>query len=597
MPSLTIHRPAFLAVFLSIIAISLQLAAPSSIYHELEANQSCRCTAFNSSCWPSAQSWQDFNRSIDGRLIALSPPASPCHDPNFNAQACRTAQQRWGFPFWRADQPGAMQASNWEALGRFTCLINSPRNSTCFQGSVATYAVNATESRHIQAAIALAQARNLRIVIKNTGHDYLGRSTAPGALMIWTHNLREIVYHEKFAPMGCTIRAEDPPAMTIGAGIQWEDLYAAAFNRNHVVVGGGSSSVGGAGGNPMGAGHGPLSPLHGLAADNVLELKLVTADGRLIVANRCQNRDLYWALRGGGGGTFGVVVSLTHRLYPPLTNIVYASYSFVASSRRAFRDLLVRFTELHPSLERAGWSGVFAMSNLTALSMTYLLPNRNWIIDPAERELAEFPLVPAVAPRDPVRRRAGLPRAQLLHHAIARHRWNPLLLASRLIPRATIQSSPNATADAFIAIQDRFPLVSITGIFVAGGSVSRPRNNAVNPAWRRALWHVILGISWMELGDLEEERIAARNVSAANQFLVDLTPGSGAYGNEGDFNEPRWQRTFFGASYPRLLAIKRRADPAGMFRCRHCVGSEIWSEDLNCPAGIAQEDQPLVSSF
>ncbi|XP_024516539.1 uncharacterized FAD-linked oxidoreductase ARB_02478 [Selaginella moellendorffii] len=377
MPSLTIHRPAFLAVFLSIIAISLQLAAPSSIYHELEANQSCRCTAFNSSCWPSAQSWQDFNRSIDGRLIALSPPASPCHDPNFNAQACRTAQQRWGFPFWRADQPGAMQASNWEALGRFTCLINSPRNSTCFQGSVATYAVNATESRHIQAAIALAQARNLRIVIKNTGHDYLGRSTAPGALMIWTHNLREIVYHEKFAPMGCTIRAEDPPAMTIGAGIQWEDLYAAAFNRNHVVVGGGSSSVGGAGGNPMGAGHGPLSPLHGLAADNVLELKLVTADGRLIVANRCQNRDLYWALRGGGGGTFGVVVSLTHRLYPPLTNIVYASYSFVASSRRAFRDLLVRFTELHPSLERAGWSGVFAMSNLTALSMTYLLPNRN----------------------------------------------------------------------------------------------------------------------------------------------------------------------------------------------------------------------------
>jgi FAD/FMN-containing dehydrogenase len=71
-----------------------------------------------------------------------------------------------------------------------------------------------------------------------------------------------------------------------------------------------------AGGFAQGGGHAPFSSKYGLAADNILEYKVVTADGRLVVANSQTNTDLFLALRGGGGGTFGVVVEATMNAWP-----------------------------------------------------------------------------------------------------------------------------------------------------------------------------------------------------------------------------------------------------------------------------------------
>ncbi|EFJ36236.1 hypothetical protein SELMODRAFT_230086 [Selaginella moellendorffii] len=508
----------------------------------------CQCTAFDRHCWPDSQSWATFNASIDGKLIRVVPPASPCHDPAFNRRACREARQRWSFPFWRADQPGAMQASNWESNGiTDRCSIDSPRNSTCSQGSVPIYTVAARKASHIQAAVGFAAARNLRLVVKNTGHDYLGRSTAAGALSIWTHQMKSMRFHHRFLPRGCSRRSKDAtylPAVTVGAGVQWEELYQAVFDRKFVIVGGGSSSVGAAGGHPQGGGHSPLSPTFGLAADNVLEFSVVTADGSLVVANRCQNQDLYWAMRGGGGGTFGIAVTATHRLYPALDSLVFAQYNLSTPDKPSFQRTLARFTELHPSLERAGWAGTFAITNTTGLTLSC---------------------------RDVDTANTGIATAGI-----------PLLLASRLIPRTTVAYSPGNLAEVMVRIRELFPRVSLTGVFVGGGAVSRDdRDNAVNPAWRRALWHVILGRSWSDGDDRAEQRARAE-LSAANAMLIDLTPGSGAYGNEADFSEPQWQESLFGEHYTRLLAIKKRVDPAGIFRCHHCVGSEEWSEDLLC---------------
>lgn len=77
-----------------------------------------------------------------------------------------------------------------------------------------------------------------------------------------------------------------------------------------------SGSVKTAGGWGQTAGHAPLSAYFGLGVDQVLEYKIVTPDGKLRVANRIINSDLFWALRGGGGGTFGIVVEATVRAYP-----------------------------------------------------------------------------------------------------------------------------------------------------------------------------------------------------------------------------------------------------------------------------------------
>ena len=70
------------------------------------------------------------------------------------------------------------------------------------------------------------------------------------------------------------------------------------------------------GGWSLGGGHGPFANALGLGVDNILEAEVVTADGSLLVANSTDNADLLWALRGGGGSTWGVVVSFTLRAHP-----------------------------------------------------------------------------------------------------------------------------------------------------------------------------------------------------------------------------------------------------------------------------------------
>jgi FAD/FMN-containing dehydrogenase len=81
------------------------------------------------------------------------------------------------------------------------------------------------------------------------------------------------------------------------------------------LIGGASLSVGASGGWVMGGGHGALTNNYGLGVDNVLEMKVVLANGTLITANRRQNTDMFFALRGGGGGTFGVVLKTTSQIY------------------------------------------------------------------------------------------------------------------------------------------------------------------------------------------------------------------------------------------------------------------------------------------
>ena len=109
--------------------------------------------------------------------------------------------------------------------------------------------------------------------------------------------------------------------MQVLGGEQWGDVYAAAKANNVDVAGGYSLTVGAAGGY-LGGGHSPLSPMHGLAVDNLLEIDVVTPDGNLLTANECTNTDLFWALRGGGGGTFGVTTRVVYKAHEPQSHYV-----------------------------------------------------------------------------------------------------------------------------------------------------------------------------------------------------------------------------------------------------------------------------------
>lgn len=194
-----------------------------------------------------------------------------------------------------------------------SCDPFTPRSTPCRLGNQVQYAVNVGSADDVAATIDFAKRHNIRFVIRNTGHDYLGRSTAPGSLSVWMHNLKEIALKDWTDPY------YEGKAITIGAGVQNFEVLEALKGTGYIAVGGECPTVGPAGGYTQGGGHSALSSSFGLSADNTLEWEVVLSNGTLVHASRQQNADLYWALSGGGGGNYGVVLSMTVKVHPDAT--------------------------------------------------------------------------------------------------------------------------------------------------------------------------------------------------------------------------------------------------------------------------------------
>lgn len=134
-------------------------------------------------------------------------------------------------------------------------------------------------AEHIQAAVRFAAKHNLRLAIKNSGHCFLGRSTAPESLQISTNKMKSMAFTDRFVPEGAAGSTSESfgSAVTIGAGVQLKELYVAATKHNVTVVAGLARTIGAAGGYIQGGGHSPLGNWKGMASDNALEFKVVNA--------------------------------------------------------------------------------------------------------------------------------------------------------------------------------------------------------------------------------------------------------------------------------------------------------------------------------
>lgn len=161
----------------------------------------------------------------------------------------------------------------------------------------------------------------MRLNVKNTGH---GRSSIPGSLSIWTHHLKEKVFHDDFVPRGDnSSRTGNNMAITFGSGITDREAFEYAATHDSVVVGGTDGTVGLMGWAGAG-GHGYLTAAYGMGADSIIEATLVTPGGEVVVANGHLHADLFWAIRGGGAGTWGVVVSVTVKAHPMPNTVMWA---------------------------------------------------------------------------------------------------------------------------------------------------------------------------------------------------------------------------------------------------------------------------------
>ncbi|KAL6075188.1 Glucooligosaccharide oxidase [Balamuthia mandrillaris] len=156
----------------------------------------------------------------------------------------------------------------------------------------------------VQVALRCAAQHGVHVSVKNGGHSFEGYSTTPVGFMM---NMERL----------CQVEWIDDAVIRVGVGCRWRDVYAAF--REHggvwVVTGGLCPSVG-VTGFTLGGGVGPTARQFGLAIDNVLEFQMVTSNGSQVVqASPREHQDLYWALRGSGGGNFGVVTQLVMRVF------------------------------------------------------------------------------------------------------------------------------------------------------------------------------------------------------------------------------------------------------------------------------------------
>lgn len=143
--------------------------------------------------------------------------------------------------------------------------FHEPADGELFTGGgFPSYLVNATTVAQVQLAVNLARSLNLRLIIKNTGHDFNGRSADAGSLSVWTHSLKNLEFYETYKTA-----TYSGPAMKIGAGIETKELYAAAEKYGVTGVGGLCTTVGVGGGFLAGGGHGPMTSMLGLGADQV----------------------------------------------------------------------------------------------------------------------------------------------------------------------------------------------------------------------------------------------------------------------------------------------------------------------------------------
>ena len=252
-----------------------------------------------------------------------------------------------------------------------SCDPFTPKNAQCVIGSYIQYAVNASESSHIQSTISFVKKNNIRLVIRNTGHDYLGKSTGAGAVGIWTHHMQFLQALDYKSPQ------YSGKALKIGAGVQVDQANILAHSNGLIVTGGNCPTVGVAGGYTQGGGHGPLTSYLGLAADQVLEWEVVAGSGELMTATPVENQELYWALSGGGGGTYGVVTSMIYKAYPD-TKTVLANFTFDQEgfSQDAYYDAIEYYINTLSSIVDSAvsiWTATnvsFTMNPITAPGAT-----------------------------------------------------------------------------------------------------------------------------------------------------------------------------------------------------------------------------------
>ena len=389
------------------------------------------------------------------------------------------------------------------------------------------------------AAIRFARAEGLEICVRGGGHNVAGLASADGAVMVDLAEMKQI----EVDPEARLARAQ--------GGVTWNELNAAGAEHGLAVTGGAISTTGIAG-FTLGGGLGWLMAKHGLAADNVVAIELVTADGDVLEVRADSHHDLFWALRGGGGN-FGVATTFTYRMHPlsmVTGGLIAHSFDAAPELLRFYRDAVADASD-----DLMVFAGVVHAPDGSGMKLGVLAVCHAGDTEAAERDLAPFrsfgsPVLVDVGPMPyPVMNTLldeGYPAGALNY-------W--------------LSSFTNGLSDSLIdTIVERFAVVpgNMNAILLEHfhGAVTRVDETATAIPHRREGFNVLIPTVWTDPADTEEHVSWTKDTHAA---LGEHLANRRWLNYLGDDQGEDAVRAAYGPNWERLVQIKRRYDPDNVF--------------------------------
>eukprot|EP00899_Mesostigma_viride_P028583 jgi/Mesvir1/890/Mv17454-RA.1 len=570
-----------------------------------------------SPCWPSAADIATLRLKLSpdmNRTLAWAGPGNPY--PTAVPMYSPGDQPMYGYgvnglePIYvetRADERGTCFKDGFTVPYCMVTVRNGPA-----QGWQPAFVAFPTTWLHVQELMLFAVAHDLKVCVAGTGHDFLNRHSCNEGILIRTIFLKGAEFDLTDA------RSLGSPSVRLGAGMVWGEVHKAAANMGKFVASGWVTTVGVVGWS-LGGGHGPMAPSRGLGVDNVLEVELVAANGDWVVANAAgtsrqrpnstewlhdPSPELWLAMRGGGGSTWGVVTAITVRVH----DIPAGGFTFVTANW----------------LGQYCGSGIQALNSLVDAYLAWVATlDSKWgglmLIDPARKDgdCNTWWNVNSIYYYQGSANDTGF-RSKWAEFSEVASAWRTALTEESFPTwwevAKTLPLDPiNPTANQYYpqtGYAGGIPSVMLSRSVVANGSAGAviKRHLSFCKDHGYCTHFIVHNCITGNLGSLDLVGPAASNVSISSGFRTALihlvfiavrpgydkelyTLGANSYFSESAYSLDDWKTRYYGDKYSRLQAVKTAMDPDNRLTCRHCV------EAIAPPAPPPQPGSNAVAGF
>eukprot|EP01084_Bolivina_argentea_P072561 131752_1 len=503
------------------------------------------CKPSDTTCWPTVSDITSFSNQLDGTLVLQNMS---------NTQYITLATN--------------VQNNNRITYPSFIILIRSHSD--------------------VEQCVQFTSSHNIQITIRSTGHSYSGRASANNSLQINLSNMQTYSFN----------KTSIPPTITIETGMRIGQAFGLvnATLPDYVLIGAGDNSVGPGGHSSLG-GHSPLTPAYGLASDFIKEFYIVNANGNILhVYNTSGTNEsidnLYWAMKGGGASTFGVILNITFKLNKVekqspddvYTNLVcfYSMYNKPFTKQEYIgNDILYAYFDYIPKLDPkvSGYFEVFYDIEITTFVFAFMF---NYFGNNSFAKEMFEPLMHLNPYQDP-----GTCSINQYKHF-----WDSQVndvgdtndgfayLLNDFIPQSSLTHEYADSLLEFLnatnPLNDPYYVGGGAATLIGGeNNLNKYPDSAVGPGFRNGYWSFSLGVGWSNNSVENNNNAIAFGKKWESKFR---TYGSGVYSNEENYDCDGcdWKQEFWGENnYNRLVKVKQQFDPNQVFWCNHCVGSDL----------------------